>query len=79
MRCTSRAVAPGAQILLNVFEYDQALMDGPPHSVPDAEVRAAYPNAQVLHDKDLGGQPGIAANHPWWHQRTYLAQIPPPA
>ncbi len=37
-----RVVMPGGRILLNVFEYDSAIMDGPPFSVSEAEVRQLY-------------------------------------
>ena len=33
---------PGGQLLLNAFSYDQSQMPGPPHSVPEDEIRAAY-------------------------------------
>ncbi len=39
---TKRLLRPGGQLLLNAFEYDQDRMDGPPWSVPEAEVRARY-------------------------------------
>lgn len=32
-------LAPGAQRLLITFEYDQSMADGPPFSIPEAEVR----------------------------------------
>lgn len=35
--------------VLVTFVYDQARRDGPPFSVPDAEVRALHPEAVVLH------------------------------
>ena len=33
---------PGGQILLNAFTYDQSVMPGPPHSVPEDEIRRHY-------------------------------------
>lgn len=38
---------PGARILLNAYTYDQALMDGPPWSVPEDEVRQLWSDCQV--------------------------------
>lgn len=37
-----RVIPDGAQILLVTLEYPQDRIDGPPHSVPEAEVRALY-------------------------------------
>lgn len=37
-----RLVRPGGQILVNAFTYDQSQMPGPPHSVPEDELRAHY-------------------------------------
>lgn len=38
---------PGGQILLNAFTYDQSVMPGPPHSVPEDEIRRHYPGFEV--------------------------------
>jgi thiopurine S-methyltransferase len=38
--------APGAELLLNVLHY-QGPFEGPPFSVPDAEVAAAYADAKI--------------------------------
>jgi thiopurine S-methyltransferase len=35
-------VRPGGQVLVNTFIYDQSKMPGPPHSVPEAELREHY-------------------------------------
>jgi thiopurine S-methyltransferase len=37
-----RVLAPGGRILLNVFDYDQGEMNGPPFAVPEAEVRQLF-------------------------------------
>lgn len=37
-----RFLAPGARMLLVAFEYDQNRTDGPPFSVPEAEVRDLF-------------------------------------
>lgn len=37
-----RLVRPGGRVLLNHFTYDQTRMDGPPFSVPPAEVEDRY-------------------------------------
>jgi thiopurine S-methyltransferase len=39
-----RAICGGAQLLLITLDYDQTLADGPPFSVPAAEVRDRYPD-----------------------------------
>jgi thiopurine S-methyltransferase len=47
-----RIVPDGARMLLLTLEYDQSRIDGPPHSVPEAEVRALYDGrceVEVLH------------------------------
>ncbi|MCB9777063.1 MAG: thiopurine S-methyltransferase [Alphaproteobacteria bacterium] len=38
---------PGAQVLLNRFTYDQAIMDGPPWSVSDDEVETLWAGADI--------------------------------
>ena len=42
-----RLLAETGQVLMFVFEYDPAEMDGPPFSVTEDEVRALYQGAQV--------------------------------
>ena len=41
-----RLSAPSAQLLLNVFEYNQDEMDGPPFSVPQKAVEDLYSDAK---------------------------------
>ena len=43
-----RAISGDAPQLLICFEYDQSLMDGPPFSIDDEEVRAHYGDAYRL-------------------------------
>jgi thiopurine S-methyltransferase len=38
----ARLVAPGGRLLLVVFAYDQARLDGPPYSVPPEEVHTLF-------------------------------------
>lgn len=48
-------LAPGYEGLLITLSYDQQRMDGPPFSVPDAEVRALYQahsQVELLHTYD---------------------------
>ncbi|MDP2317026.1 MAG: methyltransferase domain-containing protein [Pseudomonadota bacterium] len=40
-------VAPGTIVMLEAFDYDQARRAGPPHAVPEAEVRALWAGARV--------------------------------
>ena len=39
--------APGATMLLNVFEYDRSEMDGPPFAVPASEVHSLFSDCRV--------------------------------
>lgn len=54
-----RALTAGVPQLLISFEYDQAAMDGPPFSVPGAEIRqhhaAAFPQLAMLDSVDVPG------------------------
>ena len=71
--------APGAVQLLNAFEYDTAVMEGPPFSVPDAEVRELYAPAQidVLEQRDaIAEMPRWRElGHRHWHVRSYLIAL----
>ncbi|MFN7145060.1 MAG: methyltransferase domain-containing protein [Myxococcota bacterium] len=42
-----RVLRPGAVVLLETFEYEQARKPGPPHAVPEAEVRTLWAGAGV--------------------------------
>jgi thiopurine S-methyltransferase len=51
---------PGAQILLIAMEYDPEQMPGPPHAVPESEIRTLFAghNIEKLHEYDcLGDEP----------------------
>ena len=59
------AIARRAQQLLITFEYDQSLVDGPPFSVDEAEVRSLYGDAyeiDVLESRDVAG--GLKGRYP---------------
>lgn len=43
-----RKLAPGADLLLEVFEYPPGIIEGPPHAVSDAFVRAAFDDVELL-------------------------------
>jgi len=47
-------LAPGAQIFLISLEYDPQQMSGPPHSVPESEVRMLFDGCTIekLHEVD---------------------------
>ncbi|MED5374009.1 MAG: thiopurine S-methyltransferase [Myxococcota bacterium] len=52
----TKLLRPGGQMLLNVFEYDQDKMSGPPHSVPLDEVKTHYAEhfeIEVLREDDI--------------------------
>ena len=42
VRVLRALLRPGGRILLNAFTYDQSQMAGPPHSVPEDEIRERY-------------------------------------
>lgn len=54
-----RALAPGARVWLTSIDYDPRLMDGPPHALPDHEVRRHFADAdpQVVRSVDLARDP----------------------
>jgi thiopurine S-methyltransferase len=43
-----QSLAPGAPAFLITLVYDQSRMEGPPFSVPEAEVRALYADVELL-------------------------------
>jgi thiopurine S-methyltransferase len=78
-RTVAALVRPGGALLQNAFTYDQTRMDGPPFSVPEAEVRAHYPGWDVevlrVDDKLLEtkfADRGLDA----WVTSTYLLHKP---
>ncbi|MFK7930863.1 MAG: thiopurine S-methyltransferase [Myxococcota bacterium] len=73
-----RAVMPtGTQVLLKVMEYDTAVMDGPPHSIDDAEVRAAYAGAHIELLSEDGTVPPVfkERGHTLWVERLFLITL----
>lgn len=48
-----RTLAPAATGLLVTIEYPQELMSGPPHSVPEPEVRSLYSTVEPLAEGEL--------------------------
>lgn len=68
-----RLLPEGTQILLSSFAYDQRVMPGPPHSVPEAEVRALYRGAtvEVLQSDDTLPPPWEERGHRWWKRSLY--------
>lgn len=51
-----RSVAPGAELLLAVFEYDPSVMDGPPHSILGEEVARLVPGAEMVREDGLSDE-----------------------
>lgn len=53
--CLKRVLAPGARLLVNVFDYSDAEMSGPPFCVPEDEVRDHYAGAalELLDRRDM--------------------------
>jgi thiopurine S-methyltransferase len=76
---TLQRLAPGAKMLLNSFQYDQSVMDGPPFSVDGDEVQRLFGQHRIeLLDrvdvieraprfKDMG--------HPYWFSTVNLIQL----
>lgn len=50
-----RVLRPGAVVLLVTMDYDQAKRAGPPHAVPESEVRALWAGATIerLAERDI--------------------------
>lgn len=60
------ALAPGYQGLVLTLDYDQSLMEGPPFSVPETEIRTLFsPHANV----SLAGHMDIIDKEPKFAQR----------
>jgi len=57
---------PGTRTLLVTMEYDQSKMNGPPHAVPEAEVRALF---GATHDIELIERNGALDDFPRFAQR----------
>jgi thiopurine S-methyltransferase len=64
---------PGGRVLLNAFAYDPGVMDGPPHPVPPAEVRALFAGAaiDVLDEREELSERFRARGHAWWRTTVY--------
>jgi thiopurine S-methyltransferase len=62
-----RRLAPGGRLLLNVLEYDQALMSGPPFSVSPDVVRSLYGADRV----ELVAERDVLAEEPRWRERGH--------
>lgn len=73
-----RLFPQGARMLLVAFDYPQAQMDGPPFSVPDAEVQEHFPNAELLQELDaLDQSPNLRQRGVTrLTERAYLVEIP---
>jgi thiopurine S-methyltransferase len=58
-----REIAPGAQLLLNVFDYGPDLNNGPPHSIELAELNELYSNCMrtMLRAAEEQPSPGMTA------------------
>ncbi len=69
----------GAKLLLNVFEYDQSKMSGPPFSLSDDEVRTHFEGCRIelLDERDgLDEFPRFRdRGNQYWTVRTYLVEV----
>jgi len=74
-----RLAGPGARLLQNAVEYDQAVMSGPPWSVPRAEVLGLYGEAVVeeLHRQEaIDEVPGRRERgHRSWIHTCYQIEL----
>jgi thiopurine S-methyltransferase len=61
---------PATRMLLVTMEYDQTQMPGPPHAVPEAEVRALYGGSHAI---ELLGRDAALADFPKFAQRGVSA------
>jgi len=66
-------------MLLNVLDYDQSVMDGPPWSVGDDEVRGRYGDLDLerLHERDTIATATRWSDlgHKYWIGRTYAIRM----
>jgi len=72
-----QALAPMAPILLNTFTYDTTVMDGPPFSIDDDEVRQWYAGRQIetLSQEDVIDRvPFKERGHSYWTSSVFLIQ-----
>ncbi len=70
---TRRLLRPGGAMLLNVFDYDQDKMSGPPWSVPEREVFARYGELGVERVASYDAtERGGFKNHDYWRVNTFL-------
>ena len=69
---------PGARLLQNVMEYDQSVMDGPPWSISEAEIRQHYGDLtiDVLRQQDVIDEVRWKERgHQWWKSCAYLVHL----
>ncbi len=70
---------PGTRMLLNVFEYDQSIMEGPPFAIADTEVRELFVDVRIelLSECDrIDDVPQFKARgHSSWIVRNYLVEF----
>ncbi|XP_072045629.1 probable thiopurine S-methyltransferase isoform X2 [Amphiura filiformis] len=68
-------MAPDCNYLLSTFDYDMAVMKGPPHCIPDSEVRRLYAdhvNIEILDTRDCMTDRWRDRGHKWMTQSTSL-------
>jgi thiopurine S-methyltransferase len=67
-----RALAPGAQLLLNALVYDASLHDGPPWSLSSEQVRAFFSSVETLATTDSLDERWRERGHTWMHTELHL-------
>lgn len=71
--------APECKVLLNVFEYDQSKMSGPPFSLSVEEVAKHFEGCptELLHERDAIGsfEKFKSHGHKYWTVRSYLIEL----
>lgn len=77
-------VAPGAELLLVTFAYDDGVMSGPPFSISEAYIRDSYDEVEPLGDEDMTGVmreqgmvPDGAGDQPLIMRQAFRARIRP--
>lgn len=71
-----RKLLPGCNGLLVTFEYDQKLMDPPPHAVHEPEVRKLYAGVRVAEiDDEPAPNPRLAALGQVGHARCFALTL----
>jgi thiopurine S-methyltransferase len=72
-----RELAPGATLLLNCLSYDPAVMDGPPWTISEGDVRKLFGSeVELVDERDVIDKvPFKERGHQYWIVSSYLVQL----